>query len=86
MLCLLAISIWILLKPRADERPKILLMILGLLLFVPISQIIMEAESRGCALKFDYFLYAIDSSLGISAFSVARLFTGFERSILFCNL
>lgn len=83
MLCLLAICIWILCKPEANERPKILIMILGLLLFVPISQLIMDAESRGTPLKFDYFLYSIDSSLGVSAFSVARLFSERTRAALF---
>ena len=82
MLTILGLSLWMLLRPQGRSAPKILLFIL-VLAFEPFSSAVMNAENRAFPLKFDYFLYAIDKSLGLSAFWVARLLSEWQRSVLF---
>ena len=82
MLAILGVSLWLFFHPRGKEAPKILLLIL-VFAFEPFSSAVMNAENRGFPLKFDYFLYAIDKSLGLSAFWVARLLPEWQRSVLF---
>jgi hypothetical protein len=43
----------------------------------------MNSENAHHPLKFDYFLFYVDRNLGVSAFSVARLFMEWQRSVLF---
>lgn len=81
MLAILGLGLWILFRPQGKEAPKILLLIL-LFAFEPFSSAVMNAENRGFPLKFDYFLYAIDKSLGLSAFWVARWLSEWQRSAL----
>ncbi len=83
MLGLFGLCAWMVFHPRSDDAPKILLFIMATLLFGPVSEAIMNAEAAGTPLKFNYFLYVVDQNLGISAFSVARLFTEWQRSILY---
>jgi hypothetical protein len=82
MLAILGLSLRMLFRPQGKGAPKILLLIL-FLAFEPFSNAVMNAENRGFPLKFDYFLYAIDKSLGLSAFWVARLLSEWQRSALF---
>jgi len=56
---------------------------LAVVAFGPISDSYMNVVSRRLPLKFDYFLFVIDKSLGVTAFSVARLFSEWEQFILF---
>ena len=81
MLAILGLSLRMLLHPQEKDAPKILLLIL-VFAFEPFSSAIMNAENRAFPLKFDYFLYAIDKSLGLSAFWVARLLSEWQRSLL----
>jgi hypothetical protein len=82
MLGIVGLLIWASLRPHAKEPYKILALIL-VFLVEPISSAIMNAEKRSFPLKFDYFLQAIDHSLGVTAFLVARRFSDQERAILF---
>jgi len=82
MLAILGLSLRILHRPQGKDAPKILLLIL-VFAFEPFSGAVMNAENRGFPLKFDYFLYAIDKSLGLSAFWVARLLSEWQRAVLF---
>jgi len=82
MIAILGLSLRTLVRPHGKDAPKILLLIL-VFAFEPFSIAVMNAENRGFPLKFDYFLYAIDKSLGLSAFWVARLLSEWQRSILF---
>jgi hypothetical protein len=82
MFAILGLGLWMLLRPQGKEAPKILLLIL-VFAFEPFSSAVMNAENRSFPLKFDYFLYAIDKSLGLSAFWVARLLSESHRSVLF---
>jgi hypothetical protein len=83
MLCLLGLCMWMLVNPRALEAPKILLVIMAVLIFGPLSDAVMDWESNSFPMKYDYFLYLVDKNLGVSAFSLARLLTEWQRSILF---
>jgi len=69
-------------RPHGTDAPKIIILIL-IFAFQPFTRIVMTAESRAFPLKFDYYLYLIDKSLGVSAFLVARLFAEWQRSMLF---
>jgi hypothetical protein len=82
MLCIVGLLLWALLQPQAKEPYKVLALIL-VFLIEPISSAIMNAESRSFPLKFDYFLEAIDHSLGVTAFLVARQFSEWEKVFLF---
>jgi hypothetical protein len=70
-------------RPHAPEPPRLLLFTLSLVAFGPIDDAYMDAASRSFPLKFDYFLYLVDKSLGVSAFSVARLFSEWQLFVLF---
>ena len=83
VLCVLAICIWMLFRPHAPEPPRLLLVLLTLVTFEQFANAYMEWASRFTPLKFDYFLQLVDKNLGVSAFSVARLFSEWQRSILF---
>jgi hypothetical protein len=83
MLCLLALCVWMFFHPKDEHAPKILLLIMASLFFGPISEWVMDAESSRFPLKFDYFLYLIDKGLDVSAFSLARILTDWQRSVLF---
>src|SRR5689334_8727051 len=82
-LCVAGLCVWLLLRPRAYEPVKIL--VLGGVLSVAgvLSDLVLNAANTGSPLKFDYYLYGIDKALGISAFMVARLFTEWERDLLY---
>ena len=82
MLAILGLFLWMLFRPDTNEAPKILLLILVVTL-QPFTSAVMNAENHVSPLKFDYFLYLIDKAVGLSAFWVARLFTGWGRSVLF---
>src|SRR5690349_17012329 len=76
----LGLCIWMVFRPNANEAPKILLVSVAFLILGPICEAIMDAESRGFPLKFDYFLYLADKGLGLTAFSVAGFFSEWQRS------
>ena len=79
----LGLCIWMLFHPRANEPVKILLLFVGFVILGPICDAVMNIESRNTPMKFDYFLYVVDVNLGVSAFSVARLFTDWQGYILY---
>jgi hypothetical protein len=83
MLGILGLLIWMLFHPRENFSPKILLFILAFLVLGPACDAVMHTENHRFPLKFDYFLYLVDQSLGISAFWVARHFSEWQRSVLF---
>ncbi|MEO8657964.1 MAG: phosphatase PAP2 family protein [Bryobacteraceae bacterium] len=84
VLSLFALCLWMHFRPRTEIAPRLFLLTIAVLLFGPLSEWVMEAESQGTPLKFDYFLYLIDRGLGLSAFVVARLFNDWQRTALYC--
>jgi hypothetical protein len=83
MLCLLGLCLWMFFHPESDDAPKLLLLILGILAFGPLSEAIMKVETDSSPLKFDFFLLLIDKSLGVSAFSLASRLSAGEQAVLF---
>ena len=55
---------------------------LALVTFEQFANAYMDWASRFTPLKFDYFLYLVDKNLGVSAFSVARLFSEWQVPLL----
>jgi hypothetical protein len=55
---------------------------LALVTFEQFANAYMDWAGRFTPLKFDYFLQLIDKNLGVSAFSVARLFSAWQVSLL----
>ena len=83
MLGILGLLVWMLFHPRENFGPKILILIMVFLAIGPVCAGVLNSENAHYPLKFDYFLYRVDQTIGISAFSVARLFTQWQQSILF---
>ncbi len=77
------LCLWILFRPSEAKRPAKILAFMTVLVGQPFVGWVMEAENRAFPLKFDYFLYGIDRSLGVSAFWVARALTEWQRLVLF---
>src|SRR5260370_2178293 len=73
MVFLLGLCLWIITHPKQSGGPKLLLMIFGVLAFGPLSEAVMNFESDRTPWKYDFYLYLIDNTLGLSAFQVARL-------------
>jgi hypothetical protein len=82
VLCVLGICIWMLFRPHAPEPPRLLLVMLALVTFEQFANAYMDWAGRFTPLKFDYFLYLVDKNLGVSAFSVARLFSEWQVPLL----
>ena len=55
---------------------------LALVTFEQFANAYMDWAGRYTPLKFDYFLQLVDKNLGVSAFSVARLFSEWQLSLL----
>ena len=70
-----ALLVWMAFHPHENFGPKVVIYFLVYLLISPVAVTVMDVESARFPLRFDYFLYAIDKALGISAFAVARLLT-----------
>ena len=83
MLCILGLLVWMWFHPREHFGPKILVLILVFSALGPVCDAVMNSENAHHPLKFDYFLYRVDRNLGVSAFSVARLFAEWQRSVLY---
>jgi len=83
MVGILGLGLWMVFHPHSNKGPKILLLIMAFVIFGPLSDAVMNAESNSTPLKFDYILQLVDNSLGLSAFTVARLFNDWQRSLLF---
>lgn len=83
MLSLLAVCIYMLRRPESQSAPKLLLFVMAMAAFGPISDAVMDAESAATPLKYDYFLQSIDQTVGLTAFSVAKLLNDHVRSVLF---
>jgi hypothetical protein len=83
MLIVVGLFVCILLRPSSTTPGKIVLLIVVMIMFGPISVAVMDAENAAFPWKFDHFLQLLDNTLGISAFSIARSFTTWQRSILF---
>ena len=82
MLVILGFCIWLLFKPERGKISRALLAVALSWVALPTIAWFMKLESRWFPLKFDYFLYHLDLSLGLSAFSVARCFTEWQRTFL----
>ena len=82
MLFVVGLFVWMAFHPHSTGALKIFFFIAVWILFGPLSEAIMNAENAAFPFKFDYHLYLIDRSLGLSAFSIARHFLPWHRSIL----
>src|ERR1035438_7261601 len=82
MLVILGICIWMLFEREPRKISKALLVVALSWVALPTIDWFMKFESLWFPLKFDYFLYHIDLSLGLSAFSIARCFTEWQRTVL----
>ena len=83
MLLVVGLFVSMLFRPQSSAPVKIFLLIVGVMLFGPLSVAVMDAEAAAFPWKFDYYLYLIDQGLGISAFSIARHFSPWLRDVLF---
>lgn len=82
-LAILGLFIWLMFRPFSTAPWKIMGAFGLLLVAHPITIAALRASDRAYPLKYDYVLQAIDVSLGITAFQIARLFTPFDRSVLY---
>ena len=80
---ILGIFIWMMFRPFATAPWKILGVFALLLVVQPLTMAALRASSRAYPLKYDYVLQALDQALGLTAFQIARLFTAWQRAILF---
>jgi len=79
---IVGLFVWMLFRPF-DIRPWKVLALIVFLAAEPLSNAVMNAEKQAHPLKYDYFLQAIDQTVGPTAFSVARLLTDRQRGTLF---
>lgn len=82
-LAVLALFVWMLFRPNSTSPWKILAFIV--VLAVDPFTITLRALSHAYPLKYDYVLQALDQALGLTAFQIARLFTPWERTVLFAT-
>lgn len=82
MLVILGLCIWMLFDPGGKKVCQALLVVAASWIALPTIDWFMRLESIWFPLKFDYFLYRIDRSLGLSAFPIARSFTEWQRTVL----
>jgi hypothetical protein len=83
MLAVVGLFAWMLFRPKSTAPAKIFLFILAVLLFGPVSIAVMDAENAAFPFKFDFHLFLLDRTVGISAFSIARHFSARLRDVLF---
>jgi len=83
MLGVVSLFVWMLYRPQSTSPVKIFLLIAGWMAFGPLSTAVMNAENAAIPWKFDLYLYSIDKSMGFSAFDIARLFSDWQRRLLF---
>jgi hypothetical protein len=83
MLGIVGLLIWTLFHLRDDFGPKIILVVMVFVAVGPVCDAVMNSENTAFPLRFDHFLYLVDQNLGVSAFSVARLLSAWQRSVLF---
>jgi hypothetical protein len=72
MLFVVGLFVWLFLNPESAKPAKLFLFVVGVVLFGAVAKVVMDAEAAAFPLKFDYHLYLIDRSLGLSAFAIAR--------------
>jgi hypothetical protein len=80
---ILGIFVWMMFRPFATAPWKILGVFALLLVVQPLTEAALRASSRAYPLKYDYVLQALDQALGLTAFQIARLFTIWQRALLF---
>jgi hypothetical protein len=83
MLVVLGLFVWMLFHPQSTAPVKIFLLMAALMLFGPVSNTVMDAEAAALPWKLDYSLYLIDRALGVSAFSIARHLSPWQRDMAF---
>jgi len=83
LLGLVGLALWMLFHPRSNSVPKIVLLFLALAIIGPITEFVMRFEAAHFPWKYDYFLYRIDETLGLSAFSLARRLSPGPHAFLF---
>jgi hypothetical protein len=81
LLFITGLFLWIAVRPAATAPWKVLALI-AFFMVEPFSNAAMNAEKQAYPLKYDYFLQAIDQSLGLTAFAVARHFSAWQREVL----
>lgn len=79
---ILGLFLWWLLRPQATAPWKILGAFALLLAVQPLNLAVLQASARAYPLKYDCILQALDQSLGLTAFQIARIFSSAQRSFL----
>lgn len=79
---ILGLFIWMLFRPQSTAPWKVLGAFILLLLSGPVMVATLKWAAHAYPVKYDYVLQAVDESLGLTAFQVARLFNHWERTIL----
>jgi len=80
----LGLFVWMLFRPYSTSPWKVLAFI-AVLAVEPFTLATLRVLSRTYTLKYDYVLQALDQTLGLTAFQIARLFTPWERTALFAT-
>ncbi len=83
MLAVLGLFVWMLIRIHDTAPLKIFGLIAVLMLFGPIADRVMNAEAAAFQWKFDYSLFWIDKTLGLSAFAIARHLSKREQDAVF---
>lgn len=75
-----SLLIWMAASP-ASKQPRKLLLLIAVLAFEPLCDRVIHAEDKLTPLKYDYFLQAIDHSLGFTAFMAASALQGLKAPL-----
>jgi len=78
----LALFIWLVCRPFATAPWKILGALVLLVAVQPANVGVLRAAQRAYPLKYDYVLQALDQTLGLTAFQIARVFRPWQRTSL----
>ena len=81
-LAIVGLFIWLVFRPFATAPWKILGVLVFLIAVQPINVGVLRASQHAYPLKYDYVLQAIDQTLGLTAFQIARLFNPWQRTTL----
>lgn len=82
MFVVLGVCIWLLFQPEMRKVGRLLLVVVVSWLFLPIADGLMNLAGDHFLWKFDYSLYNIDKSLGLTSFVIARHVSGWSRLFL----
>jgi hypothetical protein len=82
LMAIIGLFIWMAFRPYATAPWKVLALIV-FFAAEPLSNGVMNAEKHAFPLKYDYFLQALDQTLGLTAFMVARHLAEWHKAVLF---